>query len=381
MLLVVCLSLWALSVRGDLPVRLEPVVYTSESGVERLELGYEIPFRSLAFVRQGQGYAARCRVALEALDGRGRSLSADFQTLRVSVAEYGATSARESVVSGVLATGLPAAARRGRVVVTDELSERQAVADFVLNRPTGGMTLRLADRRSSYRPGDTLVALAEIVGPNLPLESCRFRVLSGGRVVMGSTVAATESLGRRVAVYRLAIGPGDNGSALVNGDYLLQAVAGSATGIVGFRVEVSFFLDDRAWARRVEQLIYVAEPAELRRLVAMPREEREQAWRDFWKQRDDTPTTERNEREEEYFARIAYAEEHFGHGDRGFRSDRGRVYVYYGSPDQIEARPFEIDRPAREVWYYYELNKRFIFVDRFGTGEYLLQNPEALDGR
>ena len=98
----------------------------------------------------------------------------------------------------------------------------------------------------------------------------------------------------------------------------------------------------------------------------------------FWKKKDQSPTTERNESEDQYFERIDYAEEHFGQGDRGYRSDRGHVYVLYGAPDQIDARPFEIDTPADEIWYYYQVNKRFEFIDRFGAGEYVLQNREAL---
>ena len=91
-----------------------------------------------------------------------------------------------------------------------------------------------------------------------------------------------------------------------------------------------------------------------------------------------TPVKGRYATEEEYFGRIDYAEEHFRHGDRGYLSDRGHVYALYGPPDQIESRPFEIDSPAVEVWYYYQLNKEFDFVDRFGAGEYMLQNREEL---
>jgi GWxTD domain-containing protein len=84
------------------------------------------------------------------------------------------------------------------------------------------------------------------------------------------------------------------------------------------------------------------------------------------------PATDRNEREEEYFARISYAEEKFRHGDRGYRSDRGRVYVVYGPPDQVESRPFELDTPAYEVWSYYGSGRSFTFVDRYGTGQFVL---------
>ncbi len=146
---------------------------------------------------------------------------------------------------------------------------------------------------------------------------------------------------------------------------------------VGFQVEVPFFLDDSKYLERVEQLFYVASTGELKHLRSVPRGEREQAWREFWKN-EPAPIRGRFVSEEEYFERIDYAQEHFAHGERGYQSDRGHVYVLYGAPDQVESRPFDIDSPAYEIWYYYQINKEFDFVDRFGAGGYVLQNREEL---
>lgn len=55
----------------------------------------------------------------------------------------------------------------------------------------------------------------------------------------------------------------------------------------------------------------------------------------------------------------------------GWETDRGRVYVIYGPPDDIEAVLFQGDLVPHEIWYYYEsMNERFIFADRRGIGEY-----------
>jgi GWxTD domain-containing protein len=126
------------------------------------------------------------------------------------------------------------------------------------------------------------------------------------------------------------------------------------------------------------QLIYVASTQESNHLRSVTRGEREQAWREFWKKKEQSATKWGYVSEDEYFKRIDYAQEHFVHGDRGYLSDRGHVYVLYGEPDQVESRPFDIDSPAAEVWYYYQMNKQFDFVDKFGAGEYVLQNREEL---
>lgn len=59
----------------------------------------------------------------------------------------------------------------------------------------------------------------------------------------------------------------------------------------------------------------------------------------FWKRRDPTPDTERNEYREEHYRRIAYTNEHFKTYIPGWKTDRGRVYIMYGPPDEIESHP------------------------------------------
>jgi len=68
-------------------------------------------------------------------------------------------------------------------------------------------------------------------------------------------------------------------------------------------------------------------------------EEREQFIEQFWLRRDPTPDTEENEYKEEHYRRIAYANEHFAAGIPGWKTDRGRVYIMYGPPDEIDAHP------------------------------------------
>jgi GWxTD domain-containing protein len=56
----------------------------------------------------------------------------------------------------------------------------------------------------------------------------------------------------------------------------------------------------------------------------------------------------------------------------GWRTDRGRVYIIFGAPNDIEAVPLVIDRIPHEIWYYYGSgsSERFVFADRTGTGDY-----------
>src|SRR5713226_6891323 len=66
-------------------------------------------------------------------------------------------------------------------------------------------------------------------------------------------------------------------------------------------------------------------------------EEREQFIEAFWQRRDPTPDTVENEFKEEHYRRIAYTNERFSSGIPGWRTDRGRMYIMWGPPDQIES--------------------------------------------
>jgi len=79
-------------------------------------------------------------------------------------------------------------------------------------------------------------------------------------------------------------------------------------------------------------------------------EERDQFIEAFWQRRDPTPDTVENEYKEEHYRRIAYANEHYAAGIPGWKTDRGRMYIIYGPPDEIESHPAggTYDRPMEE---------------------------------
>src|SRR6185503_9026846 len=124
-------------------------------------------------------------------------------------------------------------------------------------------------------------------------------------------------------------------------------------------------------------------------------EERDQFIQQVWNLRDPDPDTEENEYKEQFYERVAYANEHFSSGKPGRLSDRGRIYIKFGKPDDIESHPSggAYDRPANEgsgsitTYPFEKWSYRYIpnfgsgieleFVDPSGSGEYrLARNPD-----
>lgn len=80
---------------------------------------------------------------------------------------------------------------------------------------------------------------------------------------------------------------------------------------------------------------------------------------------------------DEYYSRVDYTNEHYAFANRkGWQSDRGRVYVVYGQPSDIDRQPHNPDGRPYEIWTYHELEGgvKFLFVDETGFGEYKLMS-------
>lgn len=126
----------------------------------------------------------------------------------------------------------------------------------------------------------------------------------------------------------------------------------------------------------ISQLAYVATSKELAYIKdGKTRQEKERRFLKFWRDKDPTPTTPKNEFLIEYYNRIKIANERYSHYVDGWRTDMGMVYIIYGNPSNIERHPFESNTKPYEIWEYYDINRRFIFVDDSGFGDYRLTTP------
>ncbi len=124
---------------------------------------------------------------------------------------------------------------------------------------------------------------------------------------------------------------------------------------------------------------YIMSEDEYSRFTHARQGEKEKIFREYWKKRDPTPGTAYNELEAEYFSRADYAMTHLGTVGQpnGLESDRGRIYMVYGPPSEIQHDVLP-SGPPREIWEYDTLHKRFVFTDPTRQGNYRLET-EAQD--
>jgi GWxTD domain-containing protein len=123
----------------------------------------------------------------------------------------------------------------------------------------------------------------------------------------------------------------------------------------------------------LKQMTYILNSDSLRKYEDALLEEKQKFFKNFWKQRDPNPATSKNELMDEYFKRVNYANRQFSTFNMsGWLADRGRILIKFGTPDDIERHPFEIDTVPYEIWRYYALRKEFLFQDHSGFGDYRL---------
>jgi len=148
-----------------------------------------------------------------------------------------------------------------------------------------------------------------------------------------------------------------------------------------------------------EDVTYIISPEERTAFLQLEtNEEREQFIEQFWLRRSSNPDMPDNDFKEEHYRRIAYTNEHYASGIPGWKTDRGRIYIIWGAPDEIESHPTggTYDRPMEEGggstttypwerWRYRYLegiqeNVELEFVDPSGSGEYhLTMDPSEKD--
>lgn len=398
--------MWALAAlfataRAELPtLRAEqPPVFSADLAVIRdgegrpsLVVTISVPYSEVQWVRTPRGYSA----SLE--------LSAALET-RPGARGFGGTWTRELLVPGYSATRSPAASlverdtlrappgiytlrvavndlqadqiskASDRVVIEDWSRVPVGFSDLELGTAdsTGGFTLN--PERRFGRDVANLAGRAVLFDRRAGSWPRRYSLVLRIHDEAGAVLLSDDrTVLARVTGEPVVLKP--SRTDVFIGTYTLEAelVEGRNHWKVSrsFEVEESGPPQGAEFERMLEPLSYIAEDAEIEALRKLAPADRAQGWEDFWRRRDPTPDTPRNEALIDFVRRVRYAEQHFQGFGAGWRSDMGKAYIRYGPPDQIESRPATVQSPQVEIWYYNQPYRRLVFVDREGFGRFVL---------
>jgi len=382
--------------QGSIRFYAQAAQFRGEPGRTRVEISYVLPLENLQFLIADTAYQARYTLSVLLFDRSGRQAGGDSWERRLTVGDYASIGKEHLINADTLGLEMAPGRYRLKVVCTDNNSERQGMIERPLEvgdlfeRPLalGGIRFeRSLDggfspwAQKTYGGGLGPVSLylrLYSAGPDTVVLGFRLEGMErGGGLLEASDTVAVDG----VREIRRAIDP----DSLPAGGYRLAVTAGLLSrpgqpfyqGVEEVRVQNPGSGGGEIESS-LEVLRYVAGRKEIRQLERAAPGERDSLLEAFWRERDPTPGTVRNEARDDFYLRVAEANRKFSLGIRsGWRTDRGRIYIKYGPPDDIERHPFEPEYPSYEIWDYYADGVRFMFMDTHGYGDYRLMNPKA----
>ena len=135
-------------------------------------------------------------------------------------------------------------------------------------------------------------------------------------------------------------------------------------------------LSSEELAEEFRQAQYVAMDKEIRMFTQLTSQEaRREFLAKFWTEVEKGRLGNEPIERTGYLQRVAVANQRFRAQMRdGWHTDRGRVYILYGKPDEVQRFPSQQETKPYEIWRYFRIENSvdFIFVDRFGFGDYQL---------
>lgn len=197
-----------------------------------------------------------------------------------------------------------------------------------------------------------------------------------GRVLWNDTVRVAPRGDLRAGVVEVPVSRIGIGVAQLT--FVREGAADSASTyvFVGFGGE----LPVATYEEMLNYLRFFAQPFRLQRLRDAAEEARPAAWAAFVRETDAQPETPAHEELRAYFGRLVRANARFREeATPGWLSDRGRVFITLGDPDQLlEPQAQDFSRNRQQLWEYRSLNLQLVFYDQTGTGRWrLTQSSEV----
>jgi GWxTD domain-containing protein len=196
-----------------------------------------------------------------------------------------------------------------------------------------------------------------------------------GRLLWSDSVTVTPRAGIGARVIEVPVARIGIGAAVLSVVAAGSADTASAGVFVGFGEDlpVATFDDMLSYLR------YFARPDRLQRLRTAAPEERPAVWGAFVRETDSEPATPVHEGLRDYFSRLVRANARFrDESTPGWLSDRGRVFITLGEPDQlIEPTVADFRSTRQQLWDYRGLNMQLVFYDQTGTGRWRLTQSSS----
>ncbi len=376
---------------------------SGDSSSSRVDVYVQVPYHAVQFVKNGGTYTAKYEVTVNFITDDNVSVSEKMWTEEIRLKEFSETESRKassfthrsvSITPGIytVRTQLRDYESKkvsfiSRKIIVDNYSLKTlSVSDIMLlNRMnvegektniSPNISGNIGEKSSTFSVFFEVyaTAAAESIEVNYTVSDGKGKLVLAGKRYQRSAGAKTQVV--------MAIDSADYpvGAYALTVEVRQRNVSADVMPVVKQRIfivrwgNMPISISDLSMA--IKQLRYISKADEYDIITNAPSEEEQRRlFEEFWRKRDPNPNTKRNEFMEEYYSRVEYANQHFSHYQQGWKTDMGMVFILFGSPNNVERHPFDIDSKPYEVWSYYDFNRNIIFVDETGFGDYRLLTP------
>jgi len=373
--------------------------FMNDDGQSRIDLFIQVPFKEIQFIKSSQGFEGGYSVTVSIYqDDKETLIFEKIWTEKIISPSFKKSISRENFNLSFRSINLVPGEYFIKTNVADReshqeyLSERMfkvidykvkpAISDILLsaNKKNNSDKSKIIPNisRNISNSKDGLNFFFEVYTDSSTVSNIEFHIADKNKKIIYSKTKRQTFNETKTQIYYSI-----NDTTLNFGTYLLTVILKDNDGNQTAIVTKSFF---SRWVglpasvkdidEAIAQILYIASPSDIEYMEAgETKTEKIMRFLQFWKSKDPSPGNEENQVFEEYFRRVNFANENFSSYTKGWRSDRGMVFIILGEPNNIDRHPFEYDSKPYEVWQYYDLNKNFIFVDNSGFGDYRLTTP------
>ena len=371
---------------------------TSYAGNENetlLDVYIKISYDELQFVKIKESYRASYEISVVIFDASGDQQDGKIEKEMIEVEDFQLTNSREKFGVSKLSFLLTEDSYRINIGVMDLETRKSGYRRFTISVPDYTKEAAISDILflDSVTESDSgTVQMHPAISSDFISESSEFKAYYEIYGVKGKAVIVnkvTDLNGNTIYSDKFTRKPSDGVIREIvtirkeklkfnKYNFVVEITLGEKTVSKSKTFQVRWFGMSESitdFHKAVNYLRYITDKDEFESMRNADEKLKRLKFIEFWKKRDPSPETETNELMIEYYRRIRYSNEHFSTFQEGWKADMGMIFILFGHPNDIERHPFDIDSKPYEVWYYYDINRNFVFQDFSGFGEYRLVTP------
>jgi GWxTD domain-containing protein len=386
------------------------VINMPDSNGANCIIPFKVAYDQLVFVKDDSKFVARFSMTAEATDSVTQNVIREIVEKKLSIDNFNLTSSKDLFIQGLIKLKLPAGKYNILMTLNDENSNLEYRLRKVYNEITDkNKIINPIILMGEYADHTDSTYILSNTGSSIPFSHQSYDLLfSVGDTSINKLnieFYIGDSLYQKYELdkpFLLFVSLKDSNNAIqmipdpkgyLTGNFIIHFVnknlkEGNYKVIAKtdkhvnkiFELSVEWFDKPKYLSnldRAIKILKYITDTDEIEKINDAPSKQRYAALFDFWRRYDPTPNTSFNELMEEFYNRADYAVKNFSvlGSANGAETDRGRIYIQFGMPDEVK-RIYTNSNDISEIWTYKSEDQQFVFTDRTGTGDFQLQNKK-----